>query len=146
MAAIVILVSSGLVILTVGIHLFILRCLSYFIRRMRSMPVLAMGISMVAAISGHLVEICIFAVALLRMRHDGRFGNLTGEMQATLQDYFYYSALAYTSLGFGDVSPQGAFRAMAAVEAITGLVLIAWTASFAFLAMQELWGTNQPQS
>lgn len=146
MATIVLLVSSGLVILTVAIHLFSLRGLNYFVRRMRSMPVLAMGISMVAAITGHLVEIWIFALALLGMSHDERFGTLTGEIQPTIQDYFYYSALAYTSLGFGDVSPQGAFRAMAAVEAITGLVLIAWTASFAFLAMQELWGTNQPQS
>jgi hypothetical protein len=73
------------------------------------------------------------------MATDGRFGSLTGDVQHGMRDYFYYSAITYTSLGFGDVAPQGSLRLLAAVEAITGLVLIAWTASFAFLAMQNLW-------
>lgn len=140
MAAIAALVAGVLIVVTVAIHLFTLRGLSKFIRRMKSTPVLAMGFSMVAAITVHLFEISIFAIALMGMSFDGRFGSLTGKVDDSLRDYFYYSALAYTSLGFGDVSPQGSLRSVAAVEAITGLVLIAWTASFAFLAMQELWG------
>jgi len=146
MAAAVILIASGLVIVTVTIHLFTLRGLSHFVRGMRSVPVLGMGLSMVGAILGHLVEIAIFALALREMCTGDRFGTIGGEMQHTLRDYFYYSALSYTSLGFGDVAPQDSLRAIAAVEAITGLVLIAWTASFAFLAMQELWGTKHSQN
>ena len=48
-----------------------------------------------------------------------------------------------TSLGFGDVVPTENQRVIAAVEAFTGLVLITWTASFAFLAVQRLWGKRE---
>ena len=139
MTAIVILIASGLVLLTVGIHLLLLRGLGRLELHARSYPVMGMGIAMTLAILGHIVEICVFAVALWWMAGDGRFGGFTGDLQPGERDYFYYSAITYTSLGFGDVAPHGAMRLLAAVEAITGLVLIAWTASFAFLAMQRLW-------
>lgn len=145
MLALVIIISSGLVIVAVVIHLFLLRGLSHVAKRMSNWPVLGMGASMVAAIAGHLLEIAIFALAIKQMTIDGRFGSLAGDVDPNVQDYFYFSALAYTSLGFGDIAPQGSLRAIAAVEAITGLVLIAWTASFAFLVMQELWGSRQSQ-
>jgi uncharacterized membrane protein len=35
--------------------------------------------------------------------------------------------------------PVGAIRILAGVEALTGLVLVAWSASFAFLQMQRHW-------
>ncbi|WP_425398312.1 ion channel [Aeoliella sp.] len=146
MLAIVVLISGGLVILTVAIHLVLVRGLSHMVRSMQRFPILAMGTSMSAAIAGHLLEIWLFALALRRMAESGQFGSLTGDVQGSLSDYFYFSALAYTSLGFGDIAPQGTLRTLAAIEAITGLVLIAWTASFAFLAMQELWGRKLPRN
>ncbi|WP_146450294.1 ion channel [Bythopirellula polymerisocia] len=147
MTIIVILILCGLVIMSVAIHLSVLRFLIHFVRRMRFFPILGMGISMFAAILGHLFEIWIFSLAIMQMCNDKRFGSFANEVQLTKSDYFYYSSLSYTSLGFGDIAPEGALRALAAVEAITGLVLIAWTASFAFLAMQELWATksHEPQ-
>ena len=139
MTTIIVLITSGLVIVTVMMHLFLLRGLSQLVLRMRSIPVIGMGLSMVAAILGHLAEIYVFAIALWWISADGQLGRLTGDVQHDTHDYFYYSAISYTSLGFGDIAPEGALRVLAAVEAITGLVLIAWTASFAFLAMQRLW-------
>jgi len=53
---------------------------------------------------------------------------------------YYYSAVTFTSLGFGDLTPTGHLRLLAAVEVLTGVVLIAWTASFLFLVMQRSWG------
>ena len=67
------------------------------------------------------------------------FGHLVGNVGQPAEDYFYYSAVTYTSLGFGDVIPVGPLRLLSAIEALTGLVLIAWTASFAFFLMQRLW-------
>ena len=66
-------------------------------------------------------------------------GSLIGEITISHQDYHYFSAVTYTTLGFGDITPNGELRWIAAIEALTGLVLITWTASFAFLVMQELW-------
>ncbi|MCO6045546.1 hypothetical protein NG895_16665, partial [Aeoliella sp. ICT_H6.2] len=72
----VIFISSSLVIVAVAIHLFLLRGLSYVARRMRHFPVLGMGVSMVAAIGGHVTEIWIFAIAIKQMALNGQFGSL----------------------------------------------------------------------
>jgi predicted PurR-regulated permease PerM len=42
-------------------------------------------------------------------------------------------------LGFGDIRPTSPLRLFTAIEAITGLVLIAWTAFAVFLAMRQYW-------
>ena len=54
-------------------------------------------------------------------------------------DYFYFSIVSYTSLGLGDVFPHGHVRFLTGLEALNGLMLIAWSASFAYLAMGRLW-------
>jgi hypothetical protein len=49
------------------------------------------------------------------------------------------SAMTYTTVGFGDVVPVGAIRFVAGLEALTGLVMITWSASYTFLEMQRDW-------
>ena len=46
---------------------------------------------------------------------------------------------AFTTLGLGDVRPTGAMRILTGAEALLGLSLITWSASFAFLRMQRDW-------
>lgn len=58
-------------------------------------------------------------------------------------DYIYFSASAYSALGLGDVVPQKATRFVASVEALNGLVLIAWSASYTYLSMQDFWDTRK---
>ena len=74
----------------------------------------------------------------LRVRA-GRFGALVGEHQGQFGDSLYYSFVCYTSLGFGDITPEGPIRYLTGVEALTGLMLIAWTASFLYIEMQQFW-------
>ena len=54
-------------------------------------------------------------------------------------DVFYFSGAVYTSLGFGDIVPLRGGQVLAVSEAVTGLVLIAWTASYTFFEMQTNW-------
>ena len=54
-------------------------------------------------------------------------------------DYLYFSSVTYTSLGLGDVFPVGHLRFLTGVEALNGLVLIAWTGAFTYLAMGKMW-------
>jgi hypothetical protein len=54
-------------------------------------------------------------------------------------DIIYLSAISYTMVGFGDVAPVGPIRFLVATEAITGFVLIAWSASFTYLEMERFW-------
>jgi len=57
----------------------------------------------------------------------------------TRADYIAFSAETYTSLGLGDIRPVGVLRLLAGTETLTGLILIAWSASFTYLAMSRFW-------
>ena len=54
-------------------------------------------------------------------------------------DYVYFSFITYTTVGYGDMVPRGPIRFIAATEALTGWVLLGWSASFTFLEMQRFW-------
>ena len=54
-------------------------------------------------------------------------------------DSVYFSAVCYTTLGLGDIVPSGAIRFLVGTEALTGFVLITWSASFTFVEMQRFW-------
>jgi hypothetical protein len=47
--------------------------------------------------------------------------------------------MCYTTVGFGDVSPVGPIRFLAGTSALTGFVMITWSASFTFLEMERFW-------
>ena len=55
------------------------------------------------------------------------------------QDFLYFSVTTYTSLGFGDHLPLSHSRLLAGVQALTGLMLIGWSVSFTYLAMERYW-------
>jgi len=84
----------------------------------------------------------VFALGYFTLLRAPGVGRLTGEFSGTLLDCSYYSFVVYTSVGFGDITPEGPLRLMSGMEALTGLVLVAWTASFLFLQIRELWGKD----
>ena len=71
------------------------------------------------------------------MLADG-YGTLTGSFDG-LGDLFYFSLGTYTSLGIGDILPQGDLRIVTGIESLVGLVCITWTASFTFMQMVRYW-------
>jgi hypothetical protein len=91
-----------------------------------------------AAIGVHLVEIALFAVGMAVLSELNFCGQVRGPGETAWRDYFYFSAFTYTSLG-GHHTVTGDLRMLLAVESLTGLVLITWTASFFFLIMQRFW-------
>ncbi|MFD1218414.1 MULTISPECIES: potassium channel family protein [Microbulbifer] len=106
----------------------------------RNMGVL-MGVF--GALIGHVIEIWMFAFGYFFMYNSPYFGTLTGNFNGSLTDCAYFSFTTYTSLGFGDIEPHGDLRFTAGLEALTGLVLITWTASFLFLKMQRYWHRDE---
>jgi len=87
----------------------------------------------------HVAEMVVYGVAIFMLASSGIGGGLRGSDASSLLDCIYFSAETYTSLGFGDVSPFGALRLLVAAEALNGLLLIGWSASYAYIAMERYW-------
>ncbi|QNM83670.1 two pore domain potassium channel family protein [Sphingomonas sabuli] len=85
----------------------------------------------------HVAEIVLYGAAYFLMHGHFGLGTLTGAMDGTVMDYMYFSAVSYTTLGFGDVIPAGPIRIVCAIESLNGLVLIGWSTSYTYLAMQR---------
>lgn len=88
---------------------------------------------------GHTVAVWIYASAywlLVLWIGDDAFEGMPVK---TFQDCLYFSVVTYTSLGFGDQVPTSHTRMIAGVEALNGLLLIGWSASFTYLAMERYW-------
>jgi len=132
-------INSVLVGLAVLIHFEALNYLSFISPRLHIQRRLRVLFALFGALAAHVVEIWMFAFAYYFLIKPGYFGDLLGHFDKSLMDCSYFSFTTYTSLGFGDVHPVGELRFLAGLEALTGLVLIAWTASFMFLEMQKLW-------
>ena len=90
----------------------------------------------------HVVEIWIFAFGYYFLLADRELGTLMAATESSLPDFVYYSATVYTTLGFGDIVPTGPIRFLTGVEAVMGLTLITWSASFMFLEMQRYWSRD----
>jgi hypothetical protein len=90
-------------------------------------------------LGAHLIEVWLFALGYYVMVNVGDFGTLLGNFHDTLLDCTYFSLTTYTSLGIGDIEPVGDIRFLTGMEALSGLVLITWTASFMFVEMQKFW-------
>ena len=91
------------------------------------------------ALVAHAIEIWIFALSFFWMHHADGWGEFDGNFEGTLLDCVYFSFTTYTTLGFGDVVPHGELRYLTGLEALTGLLLITWTASFLYLEMTRYW-------
>ena len=90
-------------------------------------------------IVAHLAEIVLYAAIYALAAEVLGIGSFGGVAVSAPLDFLYFSIVTYTSLGLGDVYPGGHLRFIAGVEALNGLLLIAWSASFIYLAMGRLW-------
>ena len=87
----------------------------------------------------HVMEIWIFAATYLMLLLEGDFGGLEGIPGYSMFDLVYFSSTVFTTLGFGDIVPKGSIRTMTGTEAVLGLTLITWSASYTFLEMLKTW-------
>jgi len=140
--------SLLLVLLTCVLHYEVLGWLNTRLPGMRIPPRAKVLLVMLVAFIAHAVEIAVYGAAYLaavRWVDPGGLHSLMPAVAGTVPaplgwaDCLYFSAVAYTSLGFGDIAPSGPLRLVTGVEALNGLLLIAWTASFTYLSMERFW-------
>ena len=94
-------------------------------RPRRNLPVF---LAMFGVIVGlHLIEISVWAGAYF--------------WQHCLPDFetsFYFSLTSYTTLGYGDVVLSRPWRLVGALESLTGVLLLGWSAAFFFGVVSRL--------
>jgi hypothetical protein len=86
----------------------------------------------------HVCEIWIFGLILWLLLQWPACGSLRPAAKDLL-DVIYLSAITFTTVGFGDLAPVGPIRFLSGTEALTGFVLITWSASFTYLEMERFW-------
>jgi hypothetical protein len=129
-----------LLVATTFIHYEVLRLLTAGLPFLRIRPRLQLIFVIIGAFCAHFLEILLYGGAywlLASVFHIGSMGN-PGPLPFTR--CLYFSAETYTTLGYGDVLPHGDLRLLAGLEALNGMLLIGWTASYTFLSMERFWG------
>lgn len=134
-----VLIGTTLVLLTVILHHEALRILTHhllprWINSHRWHVTLIVLVLMLA----HVLEIMLYAIGMFLASELWLLGNLVGE-DIEIATYAYFSFACYTSLGIGDIVPVGGLRLLSGIEALNGLMLIGWSASFLLVEMRERW-------
>ncbi len=149
---IVSLIALFLLFVTVIVHYYVLRRLTVFIKRESSGPSAVVVIVMVLFFT-HFIEVLVYALFYYFAGTYTQLDVTNGTEVYEFNSAIYLSLLSYSSLGFSGIQPIGALRFIAGFEALNGLLLITWSASFTFLAMGKLWEchscflkTNIPQA
>ena len=130
------------------LHLFVLERLGRWIYRRKETIRHPLPIVLTTIFVTHLLEVVLYALGLSLLDWAGE-GELRGAIvggPGWFQDHFYFSIASYTTLGIGDILPHGNIRIVAGLEALNGLVLVAWSASFTYLIMERLWGREGPSA
>lgn len=136
--------SAAIVAATVLLHLAALRRLGATLARLEARRTAAPLVLILSLLLVHLAEVWLFAIGYAWITQARGVGELIGRT-GSWSDFVYFSGTAYTTVGFGDVVPRGPIRLMAGLEALTGLLMVAWSASFTFLEMQRFWRRDPAQ-
>jgi hypothetical protein len=133
-------IAALLVMGCVLFHNAVLMLLGKSLQKVRVITRMRIVTLIYGIILAHLTEIFFFAIGYYLLCASGKYGHIVGSQEL---NYTYFSFVVFTTLGFGDFVPVGPVRFLTAVEALTGLVLITWSASYTFLQMQRYWGDQK---
>lgn len=142
-----------LLLLSTSIHYETLRLLSEVLPHIRIAPRTKLIAVLLTTFAAHALEMLLYALVYYLIIHHLDLGTLlidyAGGGRPSMSLCFYFSAETFTSLGYGDIRPSGPLRLLAGAEALNGLLLIGWSASFAYISMERFWerpGENPPRA
>lgn len=133
------LLNSVIVIIAVLLHYECLHRLSSLMAVMRQSQKFRLVVAVFGILVAHGVQVWLFASAYYFMHKAEGWGSLAGNFTGQFIDCVYFSFTTFTTLGYGDIEPLGALRYLTGIEALAGLVLITWSASFLYMEMQRYW-------
>ena len=86
-------------------------------------------------ISAHLAEIAIWA-SFLTSQH----------VFPDFRTSFYFSAVTYTTVGYGDLVLPDQWRMLAAAEALTGILMCGWSTGVFFAVVSRMYFAQSPET
>ena len=125
--------------LTVAIHYEAMHGVTMWVPRLCQNFRCRVVIAVFCLLVAHVVEIWLFAGGHYAAINWFALGELKGEFSGAIREYVYYSAITYTSVGYGDITPAGEVRIIAGLEGLTGLLMVAWSAAFTAFFLQRRW-------
>jgi hypothetical protein len=128
-----------LLVATTFIHYEVLRLLTAALPLLHVRPRVQLIFVILGAFCAHFIEILLYGVAYYVLATTFDVGNMGQAGPLHFSRCLYFSAETYTTLGYGDVLPHGDLRLLAGLEALNGMLLIGWTASYTFLSMERFW-------
>jgi hypothetical protein len=135
-----------LVAITTVTHYEVLRGLSAWLPRLPLPNRPKLLVVVFSAMVAHGLEIVVYGVWIFALAQFTTGSALAGPAGFSFANCLYFSAETFTSLGFGDLTPVGPVRLLAGVEALNGLLLIGWSASYIFLSMERFWSDAPARS
>lgn len=132
-------IAAALSLLCVVFHYEVMSWTSRIVPRLRLAPRGRIVLMILAMLLAHVVEVWAFGLVYWSLDVYPSLGHLQGTFEEGALDFVYFSVVCFTTLGFGDILPTGAIRVLVGTEALVGLGLVTWSASFAFLEMQRDW-------
>lgn len=128
--------ATVMVVLTVVIHLVgllvLLRVLRHRGHRFRAQEsVLGQCVLILMVVLGifaiHTLEVWLYALSFLSI-------GAIDDFESAL----YFSTVTFASLGYGDIVLSSDWRLFGAIEAVNGLILLAWSTAFLISLMSQL--------
>jgi hypothetical protein len=132
-------ICCSLVVATTIMHYEFLRALSSLLPKLPWPGRSRAAVLVLGTFCAHLLEICLYGAAYFLLKDHFGLGGFGGHFAGRISTFLYFSAETYTSLGFGDIFPTGDLRMVCGIEALNGLLLIGWSASFAYVVMERIW-------
>ena len=124
---------------TILVHYEALRLVHY----VHSHPLGGVRLKVVACVfmlfAAHSLEVWMFAATLYIAKDHLHMGTLVGVFDESWRDYLYFSVVTYASVGYGDIRPTGDIRTICGFEALTGILMMAWSAAYTVFRLQDHW-------
>jgi hypothetical protein len=128
-----------LLVATTVIHYEVLRLLTANLPKLQIEPRLRLVFVILGAFCAHFSQILLYGAAYWLLATFFDVGGMGAPGRLPFSRCLYFSAETFTTLGYGDVVPHGALRLLAGLEALNGMLLMGWTASYTYLSMERLW-------
>lgn len=135
---VMLLVCVALVVTVTLVHYEVVRFMSSHLPRLAMPPRAKLVWVLLGMFTAHATEVALYAAALYGLIHSG-WGHFSDPLARGFSTCLYFSAETFSSLGYGDLVPQGSLRLLAGAEALHGLLLIGWSSSYTYVSMERFW-------